>query len=283
MRAIFFLLMVCNCIFLTAQDKELEKQRKLANNKVHDANEQLREDNFIDAEASYREAISTNPENPAAKYNLGNAYYNKESMSEAFDRYKEAVEVAGSKDEKHKAFHNMGNVFMKEKQYDKAVEAYKGALRHKPTDDETRYNLALAKKMLEKQQQDQDQNKDDQKDNKDQKDKKDDKKEGDNKEDKDKEGDKKDDKKEGDKEGDKDKKPEDDKEGQGDKDKDKKEPKDQKKGDDEPKNPKPQPGQLSPQQVKNLLQAMNNEEKKVQDKINAKKVKGVKVKNEKDW
>ena len=47
--------------------------------------------------------------------------------------------------------------------------------------------------------------------------------------------------------------------------------------------PQQQPGKLSPQQVKNLLEAMNNEEKKVQEKMNASKTKGVKVKTEKDW
>jgi Ca-activated chloride channel family protein len=35
--------------------------------------------------------------------------------------------------------------------------------------------------------------------------------------------------------------------------------------------PPPVPGKLSPQQVKNILEAMNNEEKKVQEKINSKK------------
>ena len=45
----------------------------------------------------------------------------------------------------------------------------------------------------------------------------------------------------------------------------------------------PADGKLSPQQVKNLLESMNNQEKKVQDKINAKKQKGVKIKSEKDW
>ena len=44
-----------------------------------------------------------------------------------------------------------------------------------------------------------------------------------------------------------------------------------------------QPGQLSPQQIKNLLEAMNNQEQKVQEKMNAEKQKGVKVKTEKDW
>ena len=47
--------------------------------------------------------------------------------------------------------------------------------------------------------------------------------------------------------------------------------------------PKPQPGKISPQQVKNLLEAMNNEEKKVQEKMNASKKKGIKIKNDKDW
>ena len=47
--------------------------------------------------------------------------------------------------------------------------------------------------------------------------------------------------------------------------------------------PKPQPGKMSPQQVKNLLEAMNNEEKKVQEKMNASKTKGVKIQTEKDW
>ncbi|PIX08878.1 MAG: hypothetical protein COZ75_09670, partial [Flavobacteriaceae bacterium CG_4_8_14_3_um_filter_34_10] len=42
-------------------------------------------------------------------------------------------------------------------------------------------------------------------------------------------------------------------------------------------------GQLSPQQIQSLLEAMNNQEKKVQDKINAEKQKGVKTKPEKDW
>ena len=47
--------------------------------------------------------------------------------------------------------------------------------------------------------------------------------------------------------------------------------------------PKTQPTKLSPQQLKNLLEAMNNEEKKVQDKVNAKKAKPVTPKSKKDW
>jgi len=40
---------------------------------------------------------------------------------------------------------------------------------------------------------------------------------------------------------------------------------------------------LSPQQIKNLLEAMNNQEQKTQEKMNAEKQKGIPVKAEKDW
>ncbi len=270
-----------------AASKELEKQKQQAKTYTYQGNKKLQSNKFNDAEADYRRAISTNPDSGAAKYNLGNAYYNRQSLAEAFDRFKQAAEVTTEKPDKHRAFHNMGNVFMKEKQYDKAVEAYKNALRNNPTDDETRYNLALAKQK--KKEQDKNggggDNKDDQEEKKDDKNQGDKKKEGDKNDDN--EGDKKDENKEGD--GENEKKPEEPKDNEGDKKpEDKKDQKDKNKGGDQPKDkdkkpPKPRPGQLSPQQIKNLLQAMNNEEKKVQQKINAKKAKGAKVKNEKDW
>ena len=58
-------------------------------------------------------------------------------------------------------FHNIGVVFHAQKDYAKAIEAYKESLRNNPKDDETRYNLALAQKMLKDQQnQNQNQNQD---------------------------------------------------------------------------------------------------------------------------
>ena len=47
--------------------------------------------------------------------------------------------------------------------------------------------------------------------------------------------------------------------------------------------PKRNPGQLSKEQIKSLLEAMNQQEKNVQDKVNAKKQKGIPIKKKKDW
>ena len=277
---VLYLLFTCT-IWSQNSEKEQRKSVKMSQNFTHQANQEWKENQFKDAEATYRKAIAKNDSNAVAKYNLGTAYYKQNSFSEAFSLFKQAGNTAQTKEEKHKAYHNLGNVFMKNKEYEKAVETYKEALRNDPTDEETRYNLALAKEMLKK---DQQENKD-QKDNKDQKEEnKDDNKNQDNKEegdkDKDEKGENQDDPKDPNKNGEDNKNP---KEGEGDKkdqgnEGDKKDEKSK-----EGEGQKPRPSQLSAQQIKNLLEAMSNEDKKVQEKINAKKVKGTPVKTEKDW
>ena len=257
--------------------KEQKKELKAARNYLSEAQQALQKDKFSVAEADYRKAISLNPKSETAKYNLGTAYYGKEKNAEAMLRFKQAATTATSKAEKHKAFHNLGNTYMNEKKYTEAVEAYKNALRNNPNDDETRYNLALAKDMLEKNPPPpQDDNKDDKDQNKENQDQ--DKKDQQDQDNKNNEGDKGDEKDEKDK-GDQN---EDKKEGDKDKDQGKPDkPKDEE--GDKPQQQQPVPGQLSPQQVKSLLEAMNNEEKKTQEKINAEKQKGAKVRTDKDW
>jgi len=267
--------------------KEAEKALKTSTNLTWEANKQLTENDFPTAESDYRRAISKSGENAVAPFNLGTAYYNRESYGEAFGRFKQAGETASEKPDKHKSFHNMGNVFMKNKEYQKAVEAYKEALRNNPSDEETRYNLALAKEMLKKQQDEQknDQNEDnkDKQDQEDEKDKnKDQNDEGENKKDNEGEQNEDENKDKGDEGDNGENKPEENKEGDGDK---KKEQEKKPNEGDQPEEQKqqPRPNQLSKQQIQNLLEAMQNEEKKVQEKMEAKKVKGKKIKNEKDW
>lgn len=282
-KIVFIIILTAGFVHAQEVDKEKEKSIKIATNYTWEGNKDISESDFVNAEANYRRAISKSAENSIAPYNLGNAYYENETYSEAFGRFKQAGENAIDKKDKHRAYHNMGNVFMKNKEYQKAVDAYKEALRNDPTDEETRYNLALAKEMLKKQQEEEqknDQNKDDQnkEDQKDQKDQNEDKKEGDK--DEDNKGDQKENQGDKQEEGDKgEENKEDKKEGEG----KNEEQNDEPNAEEGQKKEQPKPNQLSQQQVKNLLEAMQNEEKKVQEKIDAQKVKGAKIKNEKDW
>ncbi|MDY2586064.1 tetratricopeptide repeat protein [Winogradskyella aquimaris] len=256
-------------------DKNQLKKEKKATNLVYKGNELVQEEDFIQAEMEYRKAISNAPKKAVGAYNLANTYYKKGNYDEALFRTQEAAKNAVSKDEKHRAYHNLGNILMKNENCKEAVEAFKNALRSNPKDEETRYNFALAKECAEQQKDGggednkEDENKEEEKDKE-----KEEKKEDENKDEKDKkdEGDK--DKKEGDKEEDENGKPKDEKKDDGKGDKDQK---------DKNQKPKPRPGQMSPQQIKNILEAMQNQEQKVQQKINAEKQKGAKVKTEKDW
>jgi len=254
--------------------QEADPQLSASNDYVFEGNSIVDTD-FVEAEKKYLLAVSTKQDNATGSFNLGNAYYNSKLYDEALLRHLEAVKNSRSKSEKHKAYHNIGNILMQQKQCKEAVSAFKNALRNDPTDDESRYNLALAQDCAKEQGggEGDDENEDKDKDKDENKDEKDNSDEEKDKDDKNKEkGDEDEDKNEGDDKEDEDGKPKDDKGNQ--KNKDPKEDKGQ---------PQQQPGKLSPQQVKNLLEAMNNEEKKVQEKMNASKTKGVKVKTEKDW
>jgi len=238
---------------------------------------------FAEAEVNYRKALALGERDNGA-FNLGNEYHLRGQNKEALFRFKQAARDATTYEQKHRAFHNLGNAFMKEKKYQEAVAAYKDALRNSPKDDESRYNLAVAQDLLDKNPPPPDENKDDKKDQQDKQDQ-------DQQQDQEKDGQNQDDPSENDQDQDKNDQGENQNENEGDDQKDSnKDQGEQKtknqKPEDQDKNKNPnqgQPGKLSPQQIKNLLEAMNNEEQKVQDKMNLQKVKGAKVKRSKDW
>lgn len=245
-RIIIFLLPIISF----AQEKEKDTHLPAGNDLF--ANK-----NYVEAEAEYRISQSKFRKKSTASYNLGTSIYRQNFSGEAKLQFAKAASEAKSKPDKKQAFHNLGNSLMNEKDYTNAVEAYKNALRNDPKDNETRYNYALAKKMLKENppKKDDDKNK-----NKD-KDKKEDKK------------DKPDPKKDDDK----------DKKDNKDKNKDKKPDGKDKEDKGEGDKPQPQPTGANKQRIQNLLDAVNNEEKKVQDKVNAQKVKAQTSKNDKDW
>ena len=248
MRNILYIVLLLNSILLFGQEKDKN---------LYNGNQSFKEKKYADAEADFRVTESKkSPKKATAGYNLGNSVYRQNQQGEAQIRYIQALEHAKTKEEKHRIYHNLGNTFMLDKNYEAAAEAYKNALRNNPNDEETRYNYALAKRKK--------------KDNPPPKDNKKDNKGG----------------------GGQDKKPqpENNKNDKGndkkDQDKNKGEDKKEDKGDGEKKedkNENPKPSGADKQRIDNILDAVNNAEKKVQDKVNAKKVKARPVSNEKDW
>lgn len=155
-RCIGLVLMMFAAIFsASAQKAERDYIRK--------GNRAFNDSVFVDAEVNYRKALEVNPKSSISMYNLGNTLVRQNKVQEAMEQYSAAAKIEKDKSKLAYIFHNIGDIFQTQKDYAKAVEAYKESLRNNPKDDETRYNLALAQKLLkdqEQNQQNQDQNQD---------------------------------------------------------------------------------------------------------------------------
>ena len=148
-----FLLSVASVSAQKAERDYIRKGNRLFNDSV-----------FVDAEVNYPKALEVNPKSTVSMYNLGNTLSQQQKFQDAMEQYVAAGKIEKDKMKLAHIYHNMGVLFQAGKDYAKAVEAYKMSLRNNPADDETRYNLALAQKMLKDQQQKQDQQQDKNKD-----------------------------------------------------------------------------------------------------------------------
>jgi len=233
------------------------------NDLIEKGNAQYEEGKFGEAEMTYREGLESGADPFISGFNLGDALFKQERFEEAATTFQSLPNLTENKEQKAAAFHNLGNSFLKAEKYQESVDAYKQSLRNDPSDMETKYNYSYARRML---QQEQEQQKQDQKDKKD--DKKDEKKDQD--------------KKDGDKDKDKKDQQKKDEEKEGDKDKKDQQPDDQKQ--DEKKEQQPQENKISKEDAQRMLDALDQEEKKIRDRLEKQKVKkGVKGKIEKDW
>jgi len=207
---------------------------------------------FGEAEMSYREGQSGGADAFISGFNLGDALFKQERYEEAASAFQALPNLTEDKAKKAAAFHNLGNSFMKTKKYQEGVDAYKQSLRNNPTDIDTKYNLSYAKRMLQ-QQQEQEQQKNQDKDKKDDQQKQDQQKQ-DQKQDEKKDQDKKD-----------------------------QEQKDQGKKDDQ-KEQQPKEGEISKEDAERSLDALDQDEKKIRDRLEQQKIKkGVKGNIDKDW
>lgn len=112
-----------------------------------------KQNKMSDAEQRYCAALQADSTLIHARYGLAGTLYEQGKYDEAIAEYGRAAEAADnvSAEEAAALFHNVGDAFMKKKDYAKAAESFKQSLRLNPTDDETRYNLALALKLMPKQ------------------------------------------------------------------------------------------------------------------------------------
>ena len=114
---------------------------------IREGNRLYRQKQYAHAEVLYRKAIAKKADNPQAVYNLGCALMMQQKDSAAIVQYENATKLEKNKLRQSKSWHNIGVMCQSHKMYGEAVRAYEQSLRLNPSDDETRYNLALCKQL----------------------------------------------------------------------------------------------------------------------------------------
>lgn len=229
----------------------------------------------------FEKAISENDNSVSGKYNLANSYYRTKKYDEAISRYQEVISQSDDDLIQSKAYYNLGNSYLaqaqagsqggqmgekEQEQLKNAIDSYKDALRKNNEDYDAKNNLGVAYKMmqqLQQQQQEQQQKQDQEKKDDDQKDEQE-------KEEQENQDDKQDEKK-------------DDKQDEGEQsepDPNQPEEEDPIKKQNDLEKGKPQ--DLEKDEVERLLERIEEEDKKVQEKL-MKKRRNDGSKIEKDW
>jgi Ca-activated chloride channel family protein len=114
---------------------------------IRRGNGEYNEKKYSDAEVLYRKALEKNSQNQKAEYNLSNSLYKQENYEAAATKYFNLTQQEKNKTELCRYYYNLGNSLFKADKLNESIEAYKNALRSDPDDNDARHNLQLALRM----------------------------------------------------------------------------------------------------------------------------------------
>ena len=209
---------------------------------LRDGNKLYTDSSYNEAEIQYRKSLEKDQDYFNASFNLADAVYKQERYKEASALFDALKDNAPTENDLAKVYHNLGNSLVKEQKLEEAIDAYKSALRINPKDEDTRHNLALSKQQ--KQEQQKEENKEDQEEQEEDKEGEDKKEQEQNKEQKEKEN--------------------------------------QEQNEEEQNQPEEKKEEMSKEDAEKMLEAIQQQEKELQEELQKKKFKGKRTKVLKD-
>ena len=270
---LFLIVILSNSIYSQTIESKLSLEK---------GNQSFLKGDFSSSSSNYSKSIVEDENNLDAIFNNGNSSLMNGEFEEARNYFKKYIEKSQSKEDQSKAHYNIGNSFLTEfakknnesgqsngEFLRKAINEYKQSLRYNPNDNDARYNLSYATKLIQNQENKDKQNKDQEKkdqQNKDKQNKDQEKKDQQNKDQEKKDQQNKDQ----------------EKKDQQNKDQKKKDQQSKEKEQNKEEEKKAEQKESKEQAIKNL-DAINGDEEKVLLKVNRKKGDQKKKSKTKDW
>ena len=234
------------CLSLQVAQAQVDKSD------VRRGNRDFRKENYREADIDYRKALVKDSTSVAANYNLANTLYRQGDMEQAKKMLEKVKESAPATDASADYYFNLGDVAIAQQDWQGAVTALEQSLLINPGDLQAKENYIYAKKKLQDQQNQQQNN--DQNQNQDQN--------QNNDQNQDQDDEKNDDQKDQDNN-------------------------DQNKDNQNQQQPQQSQGEqpkITPQAAQQMLQAIQAKEKETQDQVNKEKAEALKARQrEKNW
>lgn len=235
---------------------EVSAQQMKERGLVRKGNRQFKREQFEKSVDSYQRALQHDSTSFEAKYDLASALYRTERYEKAEKTLQSIVnDTTRTELERGEVAYNLGNTQFAQQKYKEALSSYRHAMRCNPNDEDAKFNYAFTKRLIQQQeqqqqQQNQDQDQQNQDKNQQEQNQNQDKNQDQNKE-------------------------------QQNQQEQQQQPQDQN-GKEEQQGQGQQPeGAMSPEQAEAMLQAIQAEEDKTQDKLKEKA--GVLIRGGKNW
>ena len=140
-KYLILVLFLASAVTVSAQSDEKTIRR---------GNRNYKSGNYDQAIARYREALEIRPNNAKAQFNLGDAYYAKQSYDTAYTEFQKVVEMSPDAKLKSDAVYNMGNCLLAQDRFYDAFNLYKVSLKLNPDNANALYNLEYCRAHLVK-------------------------------------------------------------------------------------------------------------------------------------
>ena len=229
---------------------EVSAQQMKERGLVRKGNRQFKREQFEKSVDSYQRALQHDSTSFEAKYDLASALYRTERYEKAEKTLLGIVnDTTRTELERGEVAYNLGNTQFAQQKYKEALSSYRQAMRCNPNDEDAKFNYAFTKRLIQQQEQQQ-QNQDQNQDNKEQNQDKQDQQNNQNQQGEDKQNQQQQPQSQDGKE-------------------------EQQQGEQRPE------GAMTPEQQEALLQAIQAEEDKTQDKLKEKA--GVLIRGNKNW
>lgn len=233
---------------------EVSAQQMKERGLVRKGNRQFKREQFEKSVDSYQRALQHDSTSFEAKYDLASALYRTERYEKAEKTLLGIVnDTTRTELERGEVAYNLGNTQFAQQKYKEALSSYRQAMRCNPNDEDAKFNYAFTKRLIQQQeQQQQQQNQDQNQDNKNQNQDKQQNQQN-----------------------------QQDKQNENKQDQQQQQPQNQDSKEKQQQGEQRSEGAMTPEQQEALLQAIQAEEDKTQDKLKEKA--GVLIRGSKNW